>query len=161
MQPGVRNPHWTIKQISEALGIGTTTVSLIVGRWKKRGHKPDLDRRKGNGMPQKLSEEQQSLMKDRDLLQAQSHMSLRERSKDLEKLGISISHDGLRKYYRRWDIRFKTVDLHSVNKINRAEQLKTQQLQFLTDLLLLSASKTAYFMDETTVHRWIVKRRTW
>ncbi len=52
-----------------------------------------------------------------------------------------MSTFALRSHYRRNGIRLRVVDLHSVNKINRADEIREKQREFVAELRRLQHTK--------------------
>jgi len=54
------------------------------------------------------------------------------------------------------------VDLSNVNKLKKAEEIRRGQFEFVTDIYRLKETEVSiWYMDETTVNRWLTKRKTW
>ena len=58
-------------------------------------------------------------------------------------------------------MRVRAVDLHSVNKLSHADEIRAQQRAFVMELLRLQVDKQVYYMDQTSVHLWYTARKTW
>jgi len=97
-----------------------------------------------------------------ETLDALKPYSLRERVERLPNLvGFTLRANLLRTVYLRHQIHFRQVDLASVNKLRKADSLRREQLLFVERLRRLRADKECFFLDETSVHAWLTKRKTW
>ena len=76
------------------------------------------------------------------MLQLHAGLSLKDRCKDiLRRFQIVIHPSSLREYYVRNDVRMRVVDLHNVNKFNRAEEIRVKQREFVMELLRIRINK--------------------
>ena len=55
----------------------------------------------------------------------------------------------------------QVVDLYSVNKLSRADEIRAQQRAFVMELLRAQVDKQVYYMDQTSIHLWNTARKTW
>ena len=58
-------------------------------------------------------------------------------------------------------MRVRAVDLHSVNKLSRADEIRAQQRAFVMELLRAKVNKQVYYMDQTSIHLWYTAKKTW
>ena len=77
------------------------------------------------------------------------------------RFGVTLHRTTLRSYYVRNGVRVRAVDLHSVNKLSRADEIRSQQRAFVMELLRTQVDKQVYYMDQTSVHLWYMARKTW
>ena len=61
------------------------------------------------------------------MLQFHAGLSLTDRCDDIQRrFGITIHKSTLRSYYIRNGVKVRAVDLHSVNKLNRSDEIRAQ-----------------------------------
>ena len=66
-------------------------------------------------------------------------------------------------YYRRHGVRFTLVDLHSTNKLARADEIRQQQREFVYFIKeCRNKDRPIYWMDETSACYWApLRKKTW
>ena len=104
------------------------------------------------------------MITDHDLLQKQATMSLRERKLDLEsKFDIHICTCTLWNYYQSHGIKFKAADRVYQAKLIKKNEIQSDQVDFAIKMasLLTENKYEVYFFDETSLHAWLCKNKTW
>ena len=154
---------WPQRLIAHALDLKVTAVNNILFKYKKHGPAIFSDRRRFNrGTPKRMSDENVDRICSYEMLQVHAGLSLTDRCVDLSRrLGITVSTSALRGYYMRKNVKVRAVDLHNVNKINRAGEIKQQQKDFVARLRRIQHRKQLYYMDQTSIHLWSTAKRTW
>lgn len=156
---------WSFRRIAEALDIGETQVIRIVQRWRARGFQIRDARQNRVVQPRPKKMDGRSLRKllSPAELNRMRCMSLRERVEDIRReYNVTINYNTLRNYYRQAHIKFRTVDLHAVNKTLQAEKIRAEQKAFCLRIMRASATKAVFWLDETTTSlRKKVQKRTW
>ena len=96
------------------------------------------------------------------MLQLHAGLSLIDRRNDIQRrLGVSLHTTTLRSYYIRNNVKVRTVDLHNVNKLNKADEIREQQKKFVMELMRSQIDKQVYYMDQTSVNLWYTCKKTW
>ena len=58
----------------------------------------------------------------------------------------------LLRYYKQENITYKTVDLHAVHKLLKADEIRDEQRKYCIDIMKLQASKAVFWLDETSIN---------
>ena len=78
------------------------------------------------------------------------------------KYGLHVNYILLRSCYMRANIRYRHVDIHMVNKTKSADDIKIKQMEFMRQVeSYKEKGKCLFFSDETYIHAWLIKRKTW
>ena len=156
---------WKIKDIAQALELTQHSVETILTKWR-RHRRLDvlLDGRRSNGKKLKFSVQEIGEMTSLETLQQQAPLTLVERAGILSaRLRKTVVPMTLFNYYRRHGVRFTNVDLHSTNKLARADEIRQIQREFV-DLITERRlnNRPIYWMDETSACYWApLRKKTW
>ena len=138
-------------------------MQAILRRWRNRGFQLS-DFRSNNGRQKKLSSRDITRLTSDVILQAHASMTLQERANAIRQLtGHSIHKSTVRRYYLSKNVKFKAVDVHSVNKLRKFEEIKRKQRDFAT-LLVRAKRKNnlIWYLDESSCSVWsCLRRKTW
>ena len=118
--------NWPQRLIAHAFNLKVTAVNRISYQFKKKGVVIFQDNRHFNpGNPRKLPRHLEIQLCSHSMLQLHAGLSLKDRCKDIHRRFEIVLHpSSLREYYVRNDVKMRVVDLHSVNKFNRASEIQ-------------------------------------
>ena len=142
-----------------------STVKAVITRFRTvNGQIQLMERRKNNKRPRKLNRVAVLDITSHGELQRQASLPLRFRLPSIRiRHNVQIHTSTLRRYYLRNGIKFRSVDLHSINKYEDRERIARLQREFAQELRLHRAmGKVIYFFDEASVSLWEpVQKRAW
>jgi transposase len=111
------NVYWTLPAIAKALDISRTAVVNILSRWRDNGFEIPDDERSNNGKIRILSPKSVDDITSPAELNRQAAMTLTERVLDIKRrYGLKLCRASLYHYYRRRNIKYRTVNLHMTAK---------------------------------------------
>jgi transposase len=150
----------SIPEISARLNLQKSTVANTIYRFRKKGNVDDQRVNNISVTKYKITQEIKDYLLHPSTFQRWAGLNNARRVQLLkESHGLSLSPDGLRKFYVRNNIRFRHCNYTYDSK---TADLDVQRARFAFKLTqLISSGAHIVYIDESSFNNWKVPRKTW